>query len=186
MSPRRADPPTIEYVILGLIRLQPTHGYDLIQTFQQEKGVGLIWQIKPGRLYALLDKLEDSGWLKSETKEGEDFLARKEYRLTPEGEDAFKDWLLTPISSAHRMRQDFLAQLYFAPYEGAWMIDEIINRQIETCKGWLTGLQHAYQNLLPVENYERLVLSFRIGQVEAMLCWLDSCKDNGQSSDRSE
>jgi DNA-binding PadR family transcriptional regulator len=177
MSPRRADPPTLEFVILGLIRLQPTHGYDLFRTLQQDEGIGLIWQVKPGRLYALLEKLEGQGWLEPDVKPGERFSNRKEYRLTPAGEDAFLEWLHSPVTAAHRMRQEFLARLFFAPYEGIKVLETITSNQKKMCRRWLKSLQQAYQKLDGSQNYERSVLSFRIGQVEAMLHWLEQNND---------
>lgn len=177
MSPRRADPPTLEFVILGLVRLQPTHGYDLLQTLHQDAGIGLIWQTKPGKLYALLDKLEDAGWLQQETKTGEGFLPRKEYRLTPAGEDAFRAWLLSPVTAPHRMRQEFLARIFFAAHEDKQVLEQIIARQRQMCQRWRDNQQQAYEKLTPEQNYERLVYDFRIGQIDAMLRWLDGSRN---------
>ena len=185
MSPRRANPLTLEYVILGLIRLQPTHGYDLFHILQQEEGIGAIWQIKPGRLYALLEKLETLGWLQPEVKL-DGFPPRKQFRLSQAGEEAFMEWLYTPVPSAHRMRQEFLARLFFAPFEGQAALDRIIENQKRTCNSWLESLEKTCQALAPDQNFDRQVYRFRIGQTRAMLEWLDHCIEGLVSIDNTK
>lgn len=176
MSPRTANPPSQEFVILGLIRLQPTHGYDLLQTLQHYEGIGLIWRIKSGQLYNLLEKLENNGWLAQTTVSGDSFIPRKVYRLTPAGEDAFQGWLRSPVTSAHRVRQDFLARLFFAAHESPQITASILSNQRLTCLNWLDNLQQAQAALQADQTYERLVFTFRIGQVSAMLQWIEECQ----------
>lgn len=172
MSPRKADPPSFEFVMLGLVRLQPSHGYELFHTFSHDHGIGMIWQTKPARMYVVLDKLEELGWLVSEVQTGEGFLPRKQYHISSAGENSFQTWLTTPVMSPHRMRQEFLARLYFILRDDQNAGQEIISRQAEMCRTWLTRLQHEIQNLSDNHPYEREVLLFRTGQVQAMLEWV--------------
>lgn len=44
------------------------------------------YDISPGTLYPLLNRMERLGWLKSRTQPGGGKRARKDYRLTAEGE----------------------------------------------------------------------------------------------------
>lgn len=113
MSPRRALPLRLEYVLLGLIRRRPIHGYELLHTWNEPHGIGLIWKIKPGPLYAALDKMEQLGYLQSVLITGDVSPTRKEYRVTNAGEQAFMDWMQTPVSSARDFRQEFLAKFLY-------------------------------------------------------------------------
>ena len=176
MSPRKAEPLTIEYVLLGLIRSNPTHGYELLHTLEAADGIGLVWRIKPGRLYALLERLEGLGWLVSEVKPGDGFMQRKEYHIAPAGELALSAWMDEPVRSAHRMRQEFLARLYFAQQQGPEMVNWLVSRQEQTCRGWLESLKQESDNLPADAGFAHMVSRFRIGQVEAMLRWLDGCR----------
>lgn len=176
MSPRKAEPPTIEYVLLGLIHLHPSHGYDLLQTLKEGTGIGMIWHIKPGRLYALLDKLEQMGWLESEVKPGEAFMPRKEYRTSKAGEKALHEWMHTPVGAAHRMRQEFLARLFFAIQDSPKTAKQIIDTQTQTCSEWLENLKAEEQHHDTGAPFEQMVIRFRIGQIQSMIDWLKYCR----------
>ncbi len=174
MSPRRAEPLAFEYVLLGLIRQQPIHGYELAASLNREESVGLIWQINPSRLYALLEKLEQAGWLLAEIKPGERLQQRKQYCISETGERVFLEWLRSPVSAAHRMRQEFMARLYFALQEGSAAVTELVRNQIQICRMWHDRLTAEVNSLRVSQVFERKVFEYRIGQVQAMLDWLDS------------
>ena len=172
MSPRKADPPALEFVLLGLIRLQPVHGYELFHSFQRDHGVGMIWQVKPAHMYAVLDKLEGMGWLESEIQTGEGSVQRKQYHITAAGEQSYQNWLTSPVTTPHRLRQEFLARLYFILHDPQKPGTAIIFRQMEICGNWQIRMQQQIQKLAADQFYEREVLLFRIGQVSAMQEWL--------------
>ena len=186
MSPRKADPPALEYVLLGLIRLHPSHGYEMFHSLHRDEGIGMIWQVKPAHLYALLDKLEQMGWLDSHVQTGEGFLPRKTYRITSTGEQVFQNWMNRPVSAPHRMRQEFLARLYFVMQgtgpQGTGPQDTgpqvtvasmgLIGRQMEACQRWQKDLQIQLERLPTGAAFERQVLHFRLGQIQAMQEWL--------------
>ncbi len=180
MSPRRAEPLALEYVLLGLIRYQPAHGYELFSLLNKEESIGLVWRIKPGRLYALLDKLEQAGWLLAQIKPGEGLQQRKEYRISETGEQAFQEWLQSPVSAAHRMRQEFMARLFFAQQEGGAAMPHLVQNQALICRSWRDHLTAEVESLTDRQVFERRVFEYRIGQVQAMLDWLESLQ---QASD---
>lgn len=45
------------------------------------------FEVSPGTLYPLLHRMEEYGWLKSKTEPGGGPRARKDYWLTPKGEE---------------------------------------------------------------------------------------------------
>ena len=55
---KKSSAHTLEYILLGLIREQPDHGYALFERLRNTKELSLIWQVKRSKLYYLLDKLE--------------------------------------------------------------------------------------------------------------------------------
>ena len=169
MSPRSALPLRLEYVLLGLIRRQPIHGYELLRIWNQPHAIGKVWTVKPGLLYAALEKLEQRGYLESELVSGEASPTRKEYRITPAGEQVFITWMQTPVSAARDFRQDFLAKLYFSADVDRVVLSELFDRQINFCQRWLTSLQ---QQLLEGNKFEQQVFTFRIRQVQCILKWL--------------
>jgi PadR family transcriptional regulator AphA len=174
--PRQESPPTFEYTLLGLLNQRPMHGYEIYKEITHPGGIALIWNIKQSKLYALLDKLADDGLLQSALIPGGSHPDRKEYRITPAGQTLLRGWLATPAAHGREMRQEFLSRLYFARLEGASAAQELVNRQLAACQGWLQGLLDQQAALGASQAFERLVFTFRIRQVEGYLVWLDDCR----------
>jgi len=169
MSPRTALPLRLEYVILGLVRRQPAHGYELINIWNASHGIGLIWRVKPASFYAALEKLEQLGCLTSSLVPGECSPTRKEYRITALGEQSFLNWIKTPVAAARDFRQDFLVKLFFKQDLDSHELQALISQQDFICRGWLASLENQY---LTSSGFEAQVLSFRIRQVRSILEWL--------------
>jgi len=180
MSPRRSAPLTLEYVLLGLLKCHPMHGYELYKALNQPIGVGVILAVKQARLYALLDKLAAAGMLEPHLISGENRPDRVEYHLTEAGNQMLLSWVATPVEHAREMRQEFLGKLYFAQQIDGKIAAKLIADQEEIVKIWLKGHQQTMNALSPEQDYERSVLTFRILQEEALQTWLNSLS-NGRS-----
>ncbi len=72
-------------VLEHIHRLGPIHGYGLIRAMDEATGGNDLW--KEGTVYPLLGQLEKHGLLKSQWGAAESGPRRKEYRLTPAGDD---------------------------------------------------------------------------------------------------
>jgi DNA-binding PadR family transcriptional regulator len=163
-------------ILLALIGQKPAHGYDLHRGLSHLPGLSHLWNIKQGQLYAHLDKLERKGYLNFVVIPGETSPPRKEYHLSPMGQQEVAAWLRSPVLHARDMRQDFLARLYFARLSGRKTALYLVRLQSAVCQDWLKSLQHQAQNFLPQEDFEWYVFSFRIQQVQAMITWLAACE----------
>ena len=176
MSPRPVLPLRLEYVLLGLIRRDSTYGYELLHLCNDPHGIGLIWRVKPGPLYAALEKLEQHGYLTSALIPGDGSPIRKEYRITPAGKQLFEGWMITPLKAARDFRQDFLAKMYFAADFESEDLKDLIDQQKKQCLRWRTSLE---QQLLSGNEFEKLVFTFRIRQIKFVMQWLaDLYPDN--------
>jgi len=172
MSPLPAAPLTIEWSLLGLLAEQPMHGYELHQRLAETAGLGLVWRIKQSQLYALLARLEERGYLVSTLEPQEAHPPRKIYALTPAGEAALAAWMQTPVRHGRDFRLEFLAKVYFAQRRGEDALLALLRAQKAACQSWLENLQ-ATAGAYPPASYEELVRRFRLGQIQAMLQWLD-------------
>lgn len=175
MSPRSAAPLTLEFVLLGLVAETPAHGYEIYQQLRHLRPLSLVWNIGQPQLYALLDKLERQELLKVELLPGEGHPDRRQFHLTASGRQRFDAWRSAPVEHGRDMRQEFLAKLYFSRRAGEDRA--LIERQRTTCTGWLENLNRQLAALNPDQIDERLVLSFRSLQVEALLAWLDQAAE---------
>ncbi len=173
--PRSQAPLALEYVLLGFVDQQPTHGYDLYKQLQSSD-IDLVWKVKQSRLYALLDKLEELGLLVSTPVIGEGYPQRKQYDATTLGRQTLQSWMRSPVYHGREMRQEFLARLYFARLNGPETVQELVGAQREACQEWLNRLEIDCAHLGEDSGYRGIVQRFRILETHAMLTWLDECE----------
>jgi PadR family transcriptional regulator AphA len=170
-------PLSTEFALLGFLRRQPMHGYEIHQHLSDPSGLGLVWHMKQSQLYALLTKLEREGYVATNIEYQDARPPRKMFELTDAGRHAFRDWIQQPVEQGRKLRLDFLAKLYFAQFEGPEMAAQLIERQRAVCHTWLGQQEEETEALRHSQPYDWLVHKFRLGQIEAMLAWLDTCQE---------
>ena len=129
-------PPSVglEIALLGLLRAHPRHAYELHQLLQEGvEPLGLIWRLKQSNLYALLAKLEEAGYVASTVELHGTRPPRKILRLTPQGREAFAEWVRNPVEHGRDFRLEFLAKLYFAAQAGASTVRDLLSLQRQAC-----------------------------------------------------
>lgn len=175
--PMVKQPLTIEHTLLGFLRQQPMYGYEIHQRLLASAELGLVWNIKQSLLYALLARLEDEGYLTSTLEPQGARPPRKILHLTQAGAAAFAAWVSSPVEHARDFRVEFLAKLYFARSESRQVARELVERQRKVSGQRLAGLRRRAAALEAAPSFDWLVLRYRIGQLEAMIAWLDLCAD---------
>jgi DNA-binding PadR family transcriptional regulator len=172
------QPLTIEHCLLGFLRREPMHGYELHQRLADPAALGGVWRLKQSQLYALLARLEEEGYVSATLQPQDARPPRKVYRLTRTGRDAFQDWVRAPVPHGRQIRLEFLAKLYFARQAGRATARQLLERQRAAGRDWLAAQQARAAEVRAARPYAWLVCQFRIGQIEAMLDWLDACEKN--------
>lgn len=168
-------PLTFEHGLLGFVRRQPLHGYEIYQRLLATEELGLAWSWKQSQVYAELTRLEEEGYLASEVETQGMRPPRKVLRLTEVGAAAFEDWVSSPVPHGRDFQLEFPIKLYFAQQEGADVARALLARQQEACQGWLAELRAHHQSSAAHEGYAGLVQQFRITQIETILAWLATC-----------
>ena len=175
---KKSSAHTFEYILLGLIDDEPAHGYALFEKLQKTPELSLIWQVKRSKLYYLLDKLEKDGYLSSTTKKEGSYPERSVYKITSKGKEIFEDWLNAPVLSSRYVRLAFMSKLYFTLNQKVETSMNLISAQLEVCHTWLARLEDSYQNQEGERFINMQVYQFRIGQIKAMISWLENCRDS--------
>ncbi|MEI8132502.1 MAG: PadR family transcriptional regulator [Leptolinea sp.] len=176
MASRSNSSLQVESILLGLLSKAPLHGYDLYKSLRQPGGLSLVWRINQSNLYAILDKLEKDGYLTSEYIIVDNSHPRKDFRITAKGIDCFQQWMREPVQTGREMRQIFMAKLYFALKDDLTTAEQLVDAQYLLGIQWKNDIQSNLDELLPEQEYERLVFQSRIFQVSAWLQLLDTCK----------
>lgn len=174
---KKSSAHTLEYILLGLIKEQPAHGYALYARLRNTSELSLIWQVKRSKLYYLLDKLETEGLLSVSVSSQGPYPDRKVYQLTSRGKKTLESWMNSPVMSSRYIRLAFLSKIYFLLKENEEGTAELIDQQVKICQGWLQNLQRQQQSLELDDFINSQVFLFRIGQINAMLEWLGNCRE---------
>jgi DNA-binding PadR family transcriptional regulator len=165
--------PTIEYSLLGLLGDRPMHGYELNQSLSQKTGLGLIWSVKQAHIYAILAKLEAEAYISGQVVAQGNRPPRRVFSLTDEGRQAYEAWVSSPVPRKD-FRLDFLAKLYFAHREGREVAEALLAEQRKLCSCWVEEMSASFGSC-DEGCLDSLVYKYRVGQLEAMLAWLDEC-----------
>ncbi|MCZ7573422.1 MAG: PadR family transcriptional regulator [Ardenticatenaceae bacterium] len=169
-------PLTTEHALLGFLRRRPMYGYEIYQQLSDPAGLGLVWRLKQSQLYALLARLEHEGYITATLEPQDARPPRKVFRLTEAGREAFLAWVQSPVPRGRALRLEFLAKLYFARHEGLGVVERLVAAQRAACQSWRAEQQAQAAARRDAHPYDWLVCQFRIGQIEAMLAWLDTCQ----------
>jgi len=175
---KKSSAHTLEYILLGLIREEPAHGYALYEKLRSTAELSLIWQVKRSKLYYLLDKLETDDLLISSITSQDPYPDRKVFQITERGNDLLKKWMYSPVMSSRYVRLAFLSKLFFVIREDHELAKDLVTNQVEVCQSWLDNLERQHKNLEKTEFINSQVFLFRIGQIKAMLDWLNNLRDS--------
>lgn len=177
---------TLEYILLGLLEGHPQHGYALYQKLQETRELSRIWHVKRSKVYYLLDKLADQELLTSRVMAVDHVPDRKVFSLTEKGTREFQSWVRSPVRSGRTMRVAFLSRLFFALSEGQKTALDLIETQIQETTTWLGSLSAQLDQLEDPDLITEQVFTFRIGQIRAMLDWLEECRRKIQTRKQKE
>ena len=89
---------SLRYALLALLRVGPLSGYELQKQFSVS--VGHVWHAPDSQIYPELRKMDAEGLIEGEEQQRGQRGVRKVYHITPAGEQAFLDWMRTPLEYA--------------------------------------------------------------------------------------
>ena len=99
-----------EFVILGLLSIEPMTGYDMKAFISRP--LGYFWAVSYGQLYPTLKKLHAAGSITRKVKSARSKPDRHVYSLTSQGKRRLTDWLARS-PEPEPIRNELLLKLYF-------------------------------------------------------------------------
>lgn len=161
----------IEHALLGLLEIQPRHGYELSKEFATGTVLGDIVHLEPGMLYANLKKLQRAGWVDACVEQQEGRPPRRIFELTAEGKQELDRWLAEPVERTRDIRLEFVLKLYLARIIDPAQARRLTLEQREMCNAFIESLE---EQLSKTENdFHRLVLEMRLAQNQSLARWLE-------------
>ncbi len=146
---------SLEHAILGFLNYRPYSGYDLKKIF--DTSVSHFWPADQSQIYRTLSRLADKGLAEMEIVEQIDRPNRKEYSITPAGQEELRNWLVTPLPFGDH-RNAPLIQVFFA---GQLSNDEIVEMYQRVADFMRMGLQQYEEIPQEMEAYADYIQSPR-------------------------
>ena len=161
----------IREALLGLLAMQPMHGYDV--KLALDKTLGGTTRFNVGQVYTALNKLEKDGYIAGEKVTREEKSETTVFRVTETGAEVLRQWFASPVDKVD-LRDELFVKLVLARRSGRAEVTAILRLQRSSMLGSiqaLVRLREEYEARGDVETV--LLIEGAILHVEADLRWLD-------------
>ncbi len=180
MRPEKSERNPADFPILGMLRHSPSHGYDLCRELADR--LGEIWTLRTSHIYALLSGLEKDGLVQHERVGQERRPTKKVFRITAAGQEAFMDWVRSPVEHLRDIRLEFLAKLHFSLVDSPSAAADLIGDQLGVCLRYEKRLRE--KRRLCKTATEQAALDYRLAMMDATVAWLTRLRNPDRSSRR--
>lgn len=162
----------LEMAVLGLLKGKDMHGYELKQRLSEQ--LGFFRQFSYGSLYPTLKRLSREGAIEVEYPMGESSRRKNVYRITPKGEQLFRQLLEETSPNGLADRDAFMLRFAFSRY----MEPETRRRMLEGRRGVLqerltkvsTSLKKMRDRL---DAYSLELMEYGMNETEHDIRWLN-------------
>lgn len=163
-------------LLLSLLATKPTHGYDLLQMYD-ELFASVLPALNPGQIYTTLSRLHRDGLVSDTSVEQEKKPDKRIYALTEHGRQALLEWFNQPLSNP-RIKDNFYLKLMSARMSGliepGKLITDQRHRYLQTLHD-LNGL--ILQPEISQYPAKRVLIEGAILHLKADIEWLDLCEE---------
>lgn len=177
----RRDLTTLEYIVLGLISVEPQSGYSIIQYLAPSSASG--WNASPGSIYPILKRLEEHGMITGTIEAEHDLRPRKSYTLTRAGAQKLDTWLRQVPEMLPLYEQRELGMWRFQFMEGRLSIEETvqwIDTYLDKIRIFDYGRQQFTTRTLAEMNnseqvsvHKQLILEVALMEMNTLRTWLE-------------
>jgi len=166
----------VKYLFLALLSQTPTHGYDLLQTYEKLFSA-ILPSLNAGQIYTTLSRLERDGLVRKNSVEQEDKPNKWVYELTNDGYQTLLEWFNEPLSGP-RIKDNFYLKLISARMANLIEPRKLIDSQ----RGQYLQSLHDLNNLILLPEIAKdpqksMLIQGAILHLKADLEWLDLCEE---------
>jgi DNA-binding PadR family transcriptional regulator len=154
-------------LLLGLLRRQEMHGYQLFEFIDRD--LGYCTDLKKSTAYYLLNKMAQDGWIEEEMIQDGNRPPRRVYRMTPAGEAAYQQLIRETLEGYSPVKFKGDVSLAF--------IDDLdpqeARRLLELRRAALQAALADVQASPPHTGSRQWVVDHQIFHLQTELDWLD-------------
>jgi DNA-binding PadR family transcriptional regulator len=159
-----------EQTVLALLSQQPLHGFAVAQLTAHGGELGRIWHIPKAVIYRAISRLTKAGLITPDCTQPGLGPQRTLYTATPQGQQAARDWLDTPVQHIRDIRSHLMLKLALLDRAGADPT-ALLRRQ----RAILEPIARAIQAGRPQdEGFDATLLAWRQATASAALDFLDT------------
>lgn len=158
---------SVPFTLLGLLEVQPRHGYDLKRAYDAHFGHDR--PLKPGQVYSTLGRLERDGFIVTAGTARDGGPDRTTYAVTPDGVTDLNRWFAMPEGPAPYLQSVLFAKVVLALQSGrdaAAVLDAQRTEHLVAMRELTTSKQGADLDRV-------LAVDFALFHLEADLRWLE-------------
>jgi DNA-binding PadR family transcriptional regulator len=166
----------MKYLFLALLARKPTHGYDLMQMYEDMFST-VLPSLNAGQIYTTLSRMERDGLVRKTTVIQENRPDKRVYALTENGNRVLNEWF-DEVLTGPRMKDNFYLKLMGALISAIVEPGQLIENQRHEYLQTLHNLNTLSLQPEISENPGKLVLlQGAMLHLRADLEWLDLCED---------
>lgn len=166
----------MKYYFLSLLAQSPTHGYDLLQSYER-MFAAVLPALNAGQIYTTLGRLERDGLVQKSEVAQEGKPDKNVYELTQVGRQALGAWFAEPLTGP-RLKDNFFLKLVSARMSGLVDPCGLIAAQRQQYLQSLHNLNAlALQPEMAAEPAKGVLIQGAILHLKADLEWLDLCEE---------
>jgi PadR family transcriptional regulator, regulatory protein AphA len=163
-------------VLLGLLAIEPTSGYDLGLTVRGS--VGHFWNESYGQIYPNLKKLANHGFVSCKTERQKGKPNRRIYSITEKGCERLTEWLAVPPQPEIPLNE-MLLKLFFGAMVPTQILIGYVEHMAEERRALLELLERAEREEVdknshyPGAPYWRMTAHYGQMEMRAHLRWAE-------------
>ena len=159
-----------ESAVLGLLLDGPASGYELLKRVRA--GVGYVWTPAKSRVYAVLDRLFEAGFVSRRDVAQTDRPDKQVHRITSSGERAFRAWLEEPVWRSH---DELLLKVFFGRHLATEALTEIVSKYRDDERARLAEYFEIERRIAndPRSRFGYATLRFGLSSARARIRWAD-------------
>ncbi len=163
---------SLKYALLGLLAESPKYGYELKRRF--EGALGNVWSVSYGQLYPTLRRLSELGWVTKKTEPGKKAAEKNIYSMTEKGRRKLDEWLLTPVRSTYRVKDEFTLRFLFFKKVPPALVREYLTEHQKKMTRQRESFQKTLQSLQgEIDFFLQEIIRKGIVHLEAEENWLE-------------
>lgn len=158
-----------EWACLGLLHVQPAHGFALAARMAPGADVGRIWSMSRALTYRAVEQLVARGLVEPVMEEpGIAGGNRTVYSITRAGRTHLRRWLTTPVAHVRDIRAELLLKIHLAGLIGLDLGDMLREQRQRLC-AQRDALTSGHSSDDPVDQWRVQAASAAIAFIEQML-----------------